>query len=484
MQMQPDRTARRLLASIVPPLLGACAMILGATAPALAAGAGPALDGARLGLVWAIPFAAMLLSIAILPLAAPAFWHAQYGKVSAACALGFLVPAAMNHGLDTAAYELVHTLLLEYVPFIVLLLALYVVAGGIRLTGTLVGTPEVNTAILAFGTLIASWTGTTGACVLLIQPLIRANAWRTRRTHVFVFFIFLVGNVGGGLTPLGDPPLFIGFLEGVDFFWTLRAMALPTLAMAVPLLAAFFVIDRHLHRREPAPAPAGSHEPFGIDGKRNLVLLVAVIGVVLASGAWRSGISFTIHHTVVTLESAARTVALLAIVAASLLLTRRETRTLNDFDWHPIVEVAKLFIGIFVTIVPVLAIVRAGAEGAAAGLVDVLAADGRPHDPMYFWITGILSAFLDNAPTYLLFFNFAGGDAQVLMGPRASTLLAISAGAVFFGAVSYIGNAPNFMVKAICERRGIAMPSFFGYLAWSTVFLLPLFVVVNRMFFA
>ena len=448
-----------------------------------ASASAPKLDGAKLGVVWGLPFAAILLSIAIMPLAAPHFWHRHFGKISVACALAFLLPAAALHGVETAVYELVHVALLEYVPFIVLLLALYTIAGGVRITGDFVGTPAVNTAFLALGTVIASWTGTTGACMLLIQPVIRANLWRRRKTHVFVFFIFLVGNIGGALTPLGDPPLFIGFLEGVDFFWTLRWMFMPMVVVATPLLVVFYLLDRHLHRRE-GPAPAARGEAFGIDGRINLVLLAGVIGAVLLSGAWQSGVSFTIFHTSVSLEALARTIILLILTLLSVRLTSVETRRRNDFDWFPIIEVAKLFVGIFVAIVPVLAIVRAGNAGVAVELVSMLNhVGGRPDDPMYFWISGLLSAFLDNAPTYLLFYNFAGGDEVQLMGPMARTLLAISAGSVFFGAMTYIGNAPNFMVKSVCESRGIVMPSFFAYIGWSCIFLLPLFVVVTLIFF-
>ncbi len=466
-------------------VLGAILVVAAEFAIAASADA-PKLDGARLGGLWISPFLAILLSIAVLPLAAPRFWHRHFGKISIACAAAFLLPAAMLYGIETAAFEFVHAMLLEYIPFIVLLLALYTIAGGIRITGGFVGSPAVNTGLLAFGTVIASCTGTTGACMLLIQPIIRANLWRARKTHVFVFFIFLVGNIGGALTPLGDPPLFIGFLEGIDFFWTTRWMAMPMVVMAVPLLIAFYLLDSYRHRHE-GPAPASltaDGETFGVDGKVNLLLLGGVIAVVLLSGAWQSGVSFVMFHTAESLEAAARTIALLGLTLLSVWLTRAETRARNDFDWFPIVEVAKLFIGIFVTIIPVLAIVRAGESGVASSLVGLLAADGRPNDAMYFWITGLLSAFLDNAPTYLLFFNFAGGDPEALMGPFASTLLAISAGAVFFGAFSYIGNAPNFMVKSICERRGIAMPSFFGFLGWSALFLLPLFILVSILFFA
>jgi Na+/H+ antiporter NhaD/arsenite permease-like protein len=461
-------------------------LFLSVSGAAHAAGAdAPKLDGAVLGLAWLLPFAAILGGIALGPLVAAHAWHAHYGKYAAACALAFLVPCALVFGADVAVYEFVHTLLIEYVPFVALLGALYVVAGGVRLKGSLVGTPAANTAILAFGTAIASLMGTTGACMLLIQTLLRANVWRRHNAHVFVFFIFLVGNIGGALTPLGDPPLFIGFLEGVDFFWTTTRMFAPMLFLAIPLLAAFWALDAWFWRREGAPPAelAAGGEAFGLEGKRNLVLLALIVGAVLLSGVWKSGVTFTLYHTDVALESAARSALLVAIAAVSLAITTPGSREANDFSWAPIAEVAKLFIGIFVTIVPAIAIIRAGEAGALAPLIALLSRDGAPDNAVYFWVTGVLSAFLDNAPTYLLFFNLAGGDPQALMGPLDTTLLAISAGAVFMGAMTYIGNAPNFMVKAVAEARGIRMPSFFGYMGWSCALLLPLFVVMTPLWF-
>jgi len=453
-------------------------------AQAAEAGA-PYLDGKSLGLVWMLPFAAILAGIALGPLLMPHAWHAHYGKYAGACAVAFLVPCAAVFGIETALYEFVHTMLIEYVPFIVLLLALYVVAGGVLVKGVLIGTPAANTAMLACGTAIASVMGTTGACMLLIQPMLRANAWRRQNAHVFVFFIFLVGNIGGALTPLGDPPLFIGFLEGVDFFWVTTRMFLPMLVLAIPLLVAFWLLDSHYFAKEDPP-PAGllaEREPFGIEGKRNFVLLLAIVAAVLLSGVWKAGWDIEIFHTKVAGESVLRSAALAAIALLSLAITRDESRRLNGFTWGPIAEVAKLFVGIFVTIVPAIAIIRAGQDGALGGLIGLLNVDGQPANATYFWVTGILSAFLDNAPTYLLFFNLAGGDPQELMGPLATTLLAISCGAVFMGALSYIGNAPNFMVKAIAEEKGVRMPSFFGYLGWSCLFLLPPLALLTVLFF-
>jgi Na+/H+ antiporter NhaD/arsenite permease-like protein len=359
------------------------------------------------------------------------------------------------------------------------------VTGGLRLRTSGQGTPTFNTGILALGTALASWMGTTGAAMLLIRPLLRANAGRRYKVHVIVFFIFLVANIGGSLTPLGDPPLFLGFLKGVDFFWPTRMMFGPMMVMASILLVIFYVLDQILWRREATPAaPAASDEPrFRMEGTINLVLLAGVVLAVLMSGVWRPGVTITIYHVEVGVQHLTRDVLLLALAYASWRLTPQGTREANDFTWFPIIEVAKLFAGIFITIIPAIAILRAGTAGALAPVVGAVSRGGEPIDAMYFWATGILSSFLDNAPTYLVFFNTAGGDAAVLSGPMASTLLAISAGAVFMGANTYIGNAPNFMVRAIAEERGVPMPSFFGYMAWSCIFLMPLFGLITWLFF-
>ena len=453
---------------------------------AMAAGAGaPHLDGGQLSLVWIVPFVGILLSIALFPLLAAEFWHHHFGKVSAFWAFAFLIPFLIAFGWELTLFEVLHVALLEYIPFIILLLSLFTVAGGIRLTGRLVGSPAVNTGILLLGTVLASWMGTTGAAMLLIRPIIRANAWRRHKVHTMVFFIFLVANVGGSLTPLGDPPLFLGFLKGVDFFWPTTAMLVPMLLVSIILLALYFVVDSVLYRREAqTPPDDGSDEALGIAGGVNFLLLACVVGAVLMSGIWRPHIGFEIFHVHVELQNLCRDVGLLAIAYASWLVTEKANREANGFSWFPIIEVGKLFAGIFLTIVPAIAILRAGTSGALEPVVSMVTGqDGQPVEAMYFWLTGILSSFLDNAPTYLVFFNTAGGDAETLMGPLSGTLLAISAGAVFMGANTYIGNAPNFMVRAICEERGIRMPSFFGFMAWSVAILMPIFVLVTLIFF-
>lgn len=464
----------------------ASAFVLGFGLPAFAAGAdAPAIDGRHLGLLWMIPFVGILLSIAIMPLAVPHFWHHHFGKVSAVWAALVIVPFAALYGVPTAIYEIIHLALLDYIPFIVLLLALFTVTGGIHIKGNLHGSPSMNTAILAIGTLLAGWMGTTGASMLLIRPIIRANDDRRHKIHVFVFFIFLVSNIGGALTPLGDPPLFLGFLKGVSFFWTTQHLFAEMLVCAIVLLAVFYAIDSYWYRKEGRKKPDPTPEtPVRIEGGVNIILLAAIVGAVLASGTWNPGIHFTVFHVTLELQNVLRDLALVAICVLSLRLTSSASRADNGFSWGPMAEVAKLFAGIFITIAPALAILRAGKEGALAPLVALVTGpDGQPNDIWYFWLTGILSSFLDNAPTYLVFFNLAGGDANLLMGTLASTLAAISCGAVFMGANSYIGNAPNFMVKAVVEEAGIRMPSFFGYMAWSCGILLPLFIALTFLFF-
>lgn len=452
-------------------------------------------DGAALSAWWAVPFAGVLLSIALFPLVASTFWHHHFGKIAAAWGAVFLVPFAIVFGIAPAFGTLVHALLEEYVPFIVLLTALYTVAGGICVRGNLHGSPRLNTAILILGTALASVMGTTGAAMLLIRPLLRANDNRRHVVHVVVFFIFLVANAGGSLSPLGDPPLFLGFLNGVGFFWTTQHLALPMLFVCVVLLGLFYAIDTYYFRRhgqsganeEERPAsrdPTPDSPTLAIQGKINFVLLLAVIALVLMSGLWKPGIEFDVAGTHVALQNAVRDGLLIVVTLVSLAVTPHTARSGNDFNWAPMEEVAKLFAAIFVTIAPVIAILRAGEAGAFAGLMHLVNdASGSPHDAMYFWATGILSSFLDNAPTYLVFFNLAGGDAQTLMTTGATTLAAISAGAVFMGANSYIGNAPNFMVKAIAESRGVRMPSFFGYLGWSGAVLIPVFLLTGWLFF-
>ena len=445
------------------------------------------IDGSALSVLWGVPFAGILLSIALMPLLAPIVWHHHFGKVAAGWALAFLVPFALVFGPGAAGASFVHALVAEYIPFVILLTALFTVAGGIYIRGNLRGGPALNTAILAIGAALASVMGTTGASMLLIRPLIRANDNRKHTAHVVVFFIFIVSNAGGSLTPLGDPPLFLGFLKGVDFFWTVSHIFPETLFLVGSLLVIFFVMDSwYYHRREEVlrADPTPDTKAIGFDGKANFALLGVVVALVLLSGLWKSQVAFTIAGAEVGLPGIVRDVGLIIVALVSLRITPKQVHEDNQFSWGPMQEVAKLFAGIFLTIIPVIAMLKAGVNGPFGAVVSaVTRPDGTPDPAMYFWASGLLSSFLDNAPTYLVFFNTAGGDPAVLMTTLAPTLAAISAGSVFMGANSYIGNAPNMMVKAIAEDRGVKMPSFFGYMLWSGGSLVPLFIVMTFIWF-
>lgn len=464
--------------------LGGLFLSLFLCSPALASASAMGINGAALQAWWGIPFVCMLLSIALLPIALPHFWHEHFGKVALFWGLAFLIPYAAIYGAEIALAELSHTLILEYIPFILLLLALFTVSGGIRISGSMSGSPLLNTGILALGTACASVMGTTGAAMLFIRPLLRANEHRKYRSHTVIFFIFLVANIGGALTPLGDPPLFLGFLKGVDFFWTTANIFKEMAFVAGSLLVIYFLLDTYKHRQEGKPVKEiVTEDRLCIEGNVNFLLLFSVIGAVLMSGIWKPGIDVTIGHIHVGLQDLTRDGLLLVITGLSLWWTKNETRALNDFTWDPIVEVGKLFFGIFVSMIPAIAILKAGPDGALRHVIALVSHDGMPVNHMYFWMSGMLSSFLDNAPTYLVFFNTAGGDANTLMFDLPKTLAAISCGSVFMGANTYIGNAPNFMVRSIAESSDVPMPSFLGYMSWSICILIPLFLLTTWIFF-
>ncbi len=442
--------------------------------------------------IWsAVPFVGILLSIALFPLLAPKFWHHNFGKISFFWAIAFSLPFLIFYK-SAAFYEISHIYLIDYIPFIILLWALYTVSGGILLKGSIKGTPLSNLVILLIGTLLSSWIGTTGSAMLLIRPIIRANAHRKNKVHIVVFFIFLVANIGGSLTPLGDPPLFLGFLHGVSFFWTLKLV--PHMAfVSVILLGAFFLLDTFYYKKEEVSSENVvekdiKREPIRLVGTLNFIFLLGIIIGVLFSGSVKLG-ETTIFGVHVAYQNLARDFFLVLMGVLSLIFTKKALRKENNFTWFPIQEVAILFAGIFMTIIPALAMLKSGSSGP---LGFIVAAVKEPWQ--YFWVTGGLSSFLDNAPTYLTFFNtalgqfFPGQPESVavvkLMSQKALYLKAISAGAVFMGAMTYIGNAPNFMVKSIAEENDIQMPSFFGYMVkYSLIFLVPAFIIVTLVFF-
>ena len=446
--------------------------------------------GRTLPLLSVLPFVALLVAIAVLPLVYGHWWEKNRNKayVSALLALPVALYFLVLGG--PGGHEALLEKILEYLSFIILLGALYVISGGIYLQGSLSGTPLGNTAILGIGAVLANFIGTTGASVVLIRPLLRANKRRHQKAHIVVFFIFVVANCGGLLTPLGDPPLFLGFLKGVPFGWTLRLWP-AWLLVNLLLLLVFNLWDQAALAREEKAGRSSlldavlEHEPFRIHGQHNLALLVGIVLVIIASGRgflnggspWPFGIS----------EAGMSGLAVVAYLTTPAVNRRR-----NEFTFGPIVEVAVLFAGIFVTMAPALLILNAWGQGEreVMGMAFALR-----HPWQFFWATGLLSSVLDNAPTYLTFSATAAGIAGVeahglflkaylATGPEAARLLAaISTGAVFMGANTYIGNGPNFMVKAIAEERGVKMPGFFGYMVYSSGILLPIFVVVTLVFF-
>ena len=450
-------------------------------AVALALLPGPALAATEVpGLVWGVPFLGMLLSIALVPIVAPRLWNRRMGTIALAWAAALLVPQTFVSGIGLAAGGTLHALLADYLPFVTLLLAMYAVGGGVLIQGGPWGRPAGNTALLAIATLCAGLVGPLATSMVLIHPLLRANAHRRRKVHLVVFFIVLVCNVGGVTTPLGNPPLYIGLLQGVPFLWPIAALWKLAAVLILPLLALFWLIDRHLARTEPPPAAA---HRLHVRGWFHLGLLAMLVMVVLAQSLWPLG-NVAVLGVEIGLSAllGAAVFTLTAVVASR--ATPLAVRQGNMLSWAPMVEVAQLFAGIFVTIVPVLGMIEAGVDG-PLGAVLRLAADagGRPWPTAYFWLSGILSAFLDNAPTYFMFFRMAGGDAARLTGVDATTLMAMSAGSVCFGALTYIGNAPNMMVRGVAAHRGVRMPGFFGYMAYACALLLPGFVLLTLLFF-
>jgi Na+/H+ antiporter NhaD/arsenite permease-like protein len=445
--------------------------------------------GNQLSLGFCVPFAGMLLCIAICPLVVGEWWEKWKPVVVVFWSLLFLIPFAFYAGTGLAWEQFLEAIIGDYLTFIVLLFGLFCVAGNIALEGDLVGTPKLNVLLLLIGTALSGWIGTTGSSMVMIRPLIRANKWRQRKVQLIVFFIFLVSNIGGCLTPVGDPPLLMGFNNGVDFFWSMNLLPVMLINVVI-LLAMFFVIDNRAYKQD---LEAGLHPETGeekkklhLAGAHNIFFLVMIVAAVILSGVLPKTVDFfaksvPIYGEVELGYSAILEIVMILLAAfCSFKTTKKEVREENHFTWDAIQEVAVLFIGIFVTMIPALLILKA--KGGSLGI-------SRPWQ--FFWITGLLSSFLDNTPTYLVFFTTAVHSALTGAGAVAVTggsipkifLMAISCGAVFMGANTYIGNAPNFMVRSIAEENGIKMPSFFGYLVWSLSCLIPVFLLDTLLFF-
>ncbi|MEM7229293.1 MAG: sodium:proton antiporter [Planctomycetota bacterium] len=427
-----------------------------------------------------LPFIGILACIAILPLLPKThhWWESNLNRLTVSLGLATvtLIYYAAVEGASSVLTVLDHALVIEYVPFIVLLFSLYVISGGISVKGDLAAHPMTNTAILGIGAGIASFIGTTGASMLLIRPLLQTNRERKHVTHTVVFFIFLVSNIGGTLLPIGDPPLFLGYLRGVPFFWTMGLWA-PWLIATIILLVTYFVWDSIAYKKEDPKdilRDETQREPLRMSGTINIAWLLGVVAAVAFLAPGKEIMGFTVFPFM-------RELIMMGFVAVSLMSTPSGVREYNKFNYVAILEVAALFIGIFICMQVPLAVLKASGG-------DITAVVNQPWH--YFWSTGTLSSVLDNAPTYLVFFELAGsveeGEMLTLENGgviNAALLTAISLGAVFMGAMTYIGNGPNFMVKAIAEQSGVNMPSFFGYaFKYAIPILVPIFILITLIF--
>ena len=443
--------------------------------------------GETLPMTFCIPFVGMLLCIAVCPLVFGKLWDQKKHYAVIFWSLAFLIPFYFYAGAKVTGKQLLDVIFGDYITFIVLLFGLFCVAGNICVKGDMAGSPKLNVLLLVIGAVLSSWIGTTGASMVMIRPIIRANNWRRRKVQIVVFFIFLVSNIGGCLTPVGDPPLLMGFSRGVDFFWSMHLLPI-LLLNAVLLLGLFFFLDSKAYKQDIAeglkPVQKTEKEKVHIEGGHNIVFLVMIVGAVILSGVLPKKVAFFGEEIAPMIELTWAGLLEVGIILVAALLsfvtTKKAVREANNFTWDAIEEVAVLFIGIFITMIPALLILKA--KGASLGL---------KHPWQFFWITGALSSFLDNTPTYLVFFTTAvasslkGGKMIVVLGGKIPQifLMAISSAAVFMGANTYIGNAPNFMVRSIAEENGVRMPSFFGYMLWSLSCLIPVFMIDMLVFF-
>ena len=442
--------------------------------------------------VFCIPFAGLLLCVAIMPLVKAEWWESHQPHAVVFWSVLFVIPFAIFFGAGEATEKVLECIIDDYLTFIVLLFGLFCVAGNITLEGDLAGSPRINVGLLLLGTMLSSWVGTTGASMLMVRPVIKMNAWRKRRSHIMVFFIFLISNIGGCLTPIGDPPLLMGFMRGVPFFWSLHLLPI-LLFNVVVLLTVFYFLDRRAYRKDIAEGRKPDISKPGTEvhilGLHNLIFLVMIVAAVILSGTLPGMAAFkdasgavkgipVFGDVKLTYPALIEVVIILLAAFLSFKTTDAEIRRKNHFTWGAIREVAVLFIGIFITMQPALMLLKS--YGPNLGIT-------KPFQ--MFWATGFLSSFLDNTPTYLVFLTTAGSlgfteGMQTILGTVPVAMLeAISCGAVFMGANTYIGNAPNFMVKAISDENGIKMPSFFGYLMWSIAFLVPVFLLDMLVFF-
>jgi len=424
----------------------------------------------------AIPFCGALLSISLLPLLAPAIWQRFENSIFSFWGILSVIVVTYSAAPSGAAHVFFETIWGEYIPFVALTFALFTIAGGIHVQLDSRGTPLKNVCLLVAASFMASFVGTTGASILFIRPILHLNKDRNKIIHTVVFFIFIVSNISGCLTPLGDPPLYIGYLMNVPFFWPLSNLWRPFLFVFIFLITLYWLIDTYLFRREVFQS---ADIPFkmSIEGKRNIALLLLIIITVMIAPSLPP-LEFTrIFNVQIKLPDFMSIFLFIGIGFLSYRITPRHIHKKQQFNFHPVFEIARVFLCIFITLAPVTKMLAAGKDGPFAPLLAFMGTADPTH--YYFWLTGLFSSFLDNAPTYIVFFELAGGNATELTTTHSPILIAISLGAVFMGALTYIGNAPNFMVRSIATQYGISMPSFLGYMAWSLSILLPLFLIMS-----
>ncbi len=461
---------------------GVVLLFLAFVAPAQAAVAMPPL-------VSGVPFLGVLLSIAFGPLLIPALWH----KIENILLVAWTVLSTWLCFISLGSYSTGHmitgVLIKEYLPFIILITTLYIISSGITIKIHREGTTSVNVFLFLLGGILANLIGTTGTAILLLRPMLDVNRNRKHKVHTVIFFIFLVANIGGCLLPFGDPPLFLGYLKGVHFLWTAQHI-FPIFAFVESLLLVCYIaMDRFYFARNPDELTSDKSDvrplrkSITISGSVNIVLMLFAIVLISVSGSWPKKAAFTVCGTSVHYKSLAREIGLLLISAVSMWTFRKrqiETGSKRKMQWGPISEVARVFVVIFITMAPISIMLRGGHEFFQP--IRILLESSSHEAFWYFWFVSPFSAFLDNAPTYLVFFKMAGGDPAYLMNEGRQILIAISSGSVFMGAMTYIGNAPNFMVQAIAKQSGVRVPSFFGYLKWSFCLLLPVLILASYIF--
>ncbi|MBS0185271.1 MAG: sodium:proton antiporter [Proteobacteria bacterium] len=440
------------------------------------------MDGENLSFYWGIPFLGVLFSLSLGPYVCSKFWHDHSGKVLGLWTLALII--GLKSFSEISIFEkIIETLFHHYFPFIIFLGTLYILSGGIWVKTEFQASPFKNTCFLMIGTFFASIIGTTGALLIFIKPFLNVNKERISKKHLVIFLIILVGNIGGSLTPLGDPPLFLGYLKGIDFFWVPKNLSGPFFMMMLPLLGLFYGIDYFYWKKERLDLRSfeKGNFTFHLKGHINFLFLGGVILLLLASKRWENFGFITVFNISITISALLRDGGLLFLSLLSWIMTPKIYRLHNKFSWAPLCDIAKVFLSLFIILIPVFILLETKVN--FMELFQVFGFSEKQNmAPFYFWSTGLLSAFLDNAPTYLVFLKTTGMNVKMLMVEGSKNLLAISCGAVFMGALTYIGNAPNFLAKDIAEEEHIEMPGFFNYMAWVSLILLPLLGCVTFFF--